>query len=586
MILTQEDINKLMKTPHCAADKGRAHEAQKYHCLHVSGKGYIEWWLKRSENLESENAFNLKKILARPTTPRITEGLKKQFFKIFRAKGFVRNYRFKNDDDTKRKKLEEALEDVCEGMSLQSFMQSVWFNAMFEDFNGFIGIELKAEDEIGENEPTTQPYVRFVPLHEVVDAHVELGHTEWIILKLDNDRIRVIDEKHDTVYVKESGEYRLATTESGETDRVDNAFGMVPFIQASQYRNNVHSNFLKNSPISNVIPNLNYYQSISDDHVLTRKLHSNPLFYSYPVTCPTCNGSKNEKYYSEDDQYKRTPLTRTCSSCTGVGVVPHYKRDVSQGITLPITENMEREGFPAAAPPAGYVQIDSVSIDKQVEGLEIEERKIEKGALGTDGLLTAMPRERTATEVDNNTQPLQDTLASFSHNAEVVEGFITDCFGRVMFDGDWDGSYVHYGRKYFLRSEQFVMDEFEKSKKGGAPESYLRELLEELFYVRFENNPKALIRAMILLDLEPYPARNSAEEVILASPYCSEETLKVKFNFNDFVERFEYENGPIVAYGAEKDYKQKISEIKTKLLQYAKEIQPKPVSGNPDPIQQ
>lgn len=571
-LITAENIDELLKKG--GKDKALATEAQRYHCLHNSGKGYIEWWLKRAEKIESENSFNLKKKLARPTTPRIVEQIKKQYYKIFRAKGFIKNYRFKSNDQSKQDQLDEILQTVCEGVSVDEFMQQVWFNAMFEDFNGFIGVELRPEEEMLQD-AVAEPYVKFYPLKDVIACDVELGSVEWIILEWDENKIRAIDTMNDSIYEKKDGKYVLVET-------MPNPFGMVPFMQVSKYRNNVHSEFLKNSPISNVIPNLNYYQSLSDDHVLTRKLHSNPIFYSYPVTCPTCNGSKLEKYNSNDSGVlgqEPVMMDRTCSTCTGQGVVPHWKRDTSQGITLPITENMEREGFPAAAPPAGYVQIDVESINKQIEGLEIEEKKIEKGTLGTDGILSAAPRERTATEREIDLQPLMDALSAFSANAEQVHKFIVDVVGKIVFGDDFIEAYIHYGRKYYLRSEQYVMEEFDNAKKSGAPETYLRELLEELIHVRFENNPKALIRAMILLDLEPFPARTNVDEVIKYANYCSRETIVIKANFNDFIERFENENGHIVAFGAEQEYNKKIQAIKQKLIEYAKEINPIIVDG-------
>ena len=207
---------------------------------------------------------------------------------------------------------------------------------------------------------------------------------------------------------------------------------------------------------------------------------------------------------------------------------------------------------------------------------------IEKGSLGTEGLLTKTQFASTATEKELDLQPLMDTLSAFSDNAQMVEKFIVDMFGLILVSQDYEGAYIHYGRKYYLRSEQYVMKEFEQAKIGGAPSTYLRELLDELIHVRFENNPKAMVRAITLLDLEPYPERNVTDDLVQLSQWCDEITMRVKVNFTDLVERFEAEVMPITNYLMGGEYRKKLREIRNKLNEYAKEIT---VGTQPQPAQ-
>jgi len=151
-------------------------------------------------------------------------------------------------------------------------------------------------------------------------------------------------------------------------------------------------------------------------------------------------------------------------------------------------------------------------------------------------------KEKTATQVESDLQPLHDTLNAYSSNAESVRKKLTDLLGKIYFKESYEGSYIHYGRKYFLKSKERVVEEFQKAKDGGMNDAFLKELLEETYYVRFENNPMALQRSLMLLDIEPIPTRNKIEEIVQIAPFTSTETLLIKVNFNDLIERFEREN--------------------------------------------
>jgi hypothetical protein len=59
------------------------------------------------------------------------------------------------------------------------------------------------------------------------------------------------------------------------------------------------------------------------------------------------------------------------------------------------------------------------------------------------------------------------------------------------------------------------------------------------------------------------------------------EDLLIKFNFADFIKRFERENMNIIEFGAETDYDKKINTIKEQLKAYATEIKQPEVKVEP-----
>lgn len=584
------NIQEILNNPKSSSELVKALDIQKWQTLHSTGKGYDSWWMKRNQYLESERSFEIKKIVCAQSTTRLIEGIKKQFFKIFRAKGRVFNY---NLDDTSRKQFEEKLKDVNHGMSMDDVMQDMWHNGMFEDHHAIIGVELKPEEEKESTDP--EPVVVVYPTMSIHDICIKGSEIEYLVLKWDIVKdgqvvsaLRFIDEEYDAIYIKEGETWVINIRPDGKPDIIEHPFEQVPFIQLSQVRKSMLSDVLKISPITNVLSDLKKYLSISDDHHLCVKLHQHPLFFAYPVICPTCNGSKTiekqnmnagETFMNAGEDLAYSSGKGECPTCSAKGIVPAWKADITQGISLAVSDKWEEEGYPAAQPPAGYVSNDNETLKEQREEMFEIERTIEKGILGVEGMLETSPSRETATKVELNLQPLIDTLSSYSANAETVRKFLTNIIGKLYFGASWKGCEIFYGRKYFIRSEDNIMKELEQARKSGATISYLKELQDELTYIRFERNPEALSRAMIINEVEPY--NGFTFDQVNTFKFINKEDYIIKTNIADFIERFEFENGNIVEFVKKgNNYKKQLSEIKTKLNKYAKESETIDLSGS------
>lgn len=587
------NIQEILRNPKSSGEISKAMDMQKHLRLHASGEGYKGWWMQRVLKLESERSYEIKKNICAITTPRMVATIKKQFYKIFRAKGRVFNY---NLDSTNRQKFEAILNDVCHGLSIDDVMQILWHDGMFEDPNSLIGVELKPEDELKNSEP--EPYVVVYPTNMIHDICIKGGEIEYLAIKCTTvyqgkqvEAIRLIDEEYDTIYVQDGSDWVVALKEDGKPDQMLNFFGEVPFTQLSTIYNSSFSWYLKNAPTTNVLADFKKYLNISDDHYLSVKYHQHPQFYSFPVTCPTCNGSgevknqaRNGNEFDNADENLAGEST-ICSTCSGTKVIASWKADPTQGISLPIAEVYEQQGFPAAPAPAGYVTPPIEVLAEQRTELEDIERQIEKGSLGIEGIFERATGRETATGRELDMQPLIDTLSSYSANAEYVRKFLTNLIGKVVFGANWKGCEIFYGRKYFIRSEDNIMKELEMARKAGATISYMKELQDELTYIRFERNPEALSRAMILNEIEPF--NGFRFEDVNTFLFINEDDYKVKVYFNDFIERFETENGNVVDYvKSGENYKKKLQEIKLKLREYARETQTVPTNsrgGNTEP---
>jgi hypothetical protein len=564
-----DNIHNLIKKPHAQAALSSAEVSSDKHKLHILGEGY-ESWLKDSKitSLESDRTTAIKEKICRVTTPRIFKGIINQQYKIFRADGFVRNYGLQSD--TKKTELKEALDTIADGKSLESYMKQVWFPSLGYDFMGVIMVEIEplTKEQI-ESEGTEigKPVLAHYSIESIHDIGIVNGDINYIILswtethKVNDEEkkfkiYRYVDSQHDNLYYIDNDKLKLYDLDEDINAEMPNPFGKVPAIQISTRKKGL-SSIEKTSWIEEAMKPADLYLSLSDDHTASVKLHQHPIFVSYPIKCHVCDGE------GEVENAAGERISCTNTDCKE-GYLKSAKADVAQGIVVPynksaIGDNITTPDVPA---PVGYVTPDLATLEDQRTELSREEANIEKSALGVEGLLEKTATQETATGKELDMQALLDQLNMMSWNGETVEKFITDCVGGLLFGDSYTGSVIHWGRKYFIKSEAHVLKEYKEAKEAGANDSYLMELLTELTYTRFDTNETARDRALILLAIEPYPTKTIQEvkNLEMGNP----DKLQFKLNMNDIVETFELKHGSLTEF--KKGRAEQVDEIKKAMI--------------------
>lgn len=578
MILSLEQILQFIEKPQASSLLEDASVFHAKHRLHILGEGFQDT-LKRLDGLENHRHSKIKEAVARPTTIRIFKQILNQFKKTFRASGTFKDYEFK--DDNLKQDFIEYLKDVGGGLTINELMRIVWFKAVFEDFNGVFLIELPIEQK-GE---FAEPFPVFKGLDHIHDIEVIGQKVEYIIFSwVTKDKsgkktkhYRVIDDFADYHFIKEAGEKeaklakRTILNEQGEPEEVDdivlNIWGYVPAIQPSQLNYSIDNDILKKSYIQEVMGNADNYLSISNGHSVSIKLHQHPLVVGFPVTCGACNGKQHHLVDQELIE---------CKTCNGTGKMDFMHKDPSLGITLP--EPQEGEGFEAKSPVI-YVTPDLKSMAEQRIEMELEEKNIEKGVLGAEGILARETKQQTENSKLLDRQPTIDLLTGFSVNGQEVEKFITDTIAIARYNDSNDtgtrfiGSTINWGKKFFLKTTSEIEQEYKEAKEAGVPISTLSEMLDELIHTKFENNPMLLKRSMILKELEPFPTYTAKEVKDLGVDPID---LNIKIYFNDYIERFERENADVVVFKENVSFDKKLDEINKIIKGYAEEKLPKP----------
>lgn len=582
MKLSDEDIKRLILRPEHESDILECIKLQNEMKVHVTGEGYTDA-LKHTMGKARAVEFGATRELLQPVTLFLTKKIKDELSRWKNTQGTRKTYHFgeKREEITK---FREMLEKVWKNSSIEQF--AYWLNdALYTDFNGFAMVENPAKTAKGvirdgiPYDSGSSPYIIFKAIEDVHDFKQNGRKVEYLILKYGTrskeingntvmqTMFRVIDDTRDSIWVKGTniklpGEQIEEVKLDDENKVIANSLGYVPAIQIGDLLYKTLNDYVKTSCIHQVQPQLNDYMTRHAEHVSSEIQHAYPIL---AIKGTKCNYISPEGYACSKGKIM-TPEGKeeNCPRCNGAGAT--VIRNASEVVLIPETDKQGKAYDPALI--GQYIVPPTAILKHQAEELDAIESTILYSGTGIAKAL-AKSSIQTATEIVLNIKPLEDKISSILDNIEYNEKFLTDAIGEMVYKKDYKGCEIHYGRKLNMRDENLILEEITKSKQAGMPVSYIRTLLQELNITRNRNSRQDMERGFMLLDLEPM-ATYSLEEV-LNSSYASDSMKCYKMNFDDYIDRFELENLPIVLFEPGKSYQDRIKAIKAVLDQYNEE---------------
>ena len=434
---------------------------------HITGIGN-DALLERVTGLESEKQINLRKQFAKSNKD-IFARIHRPEDKIFTAKGGATYF---NLSEAQQKDFIATLNNVYKGYSVRGWVEAFALQYYHIDPMGLVFIEVSKEGVA---------YPTYKGTKDIEDYSLNGRDVNYVIFKTDNKEIfRVVDESGDYLVEFKGGEVIEIPNE-----RYPNYFNKVPALVISDL----------------IAPNTEFFTSPDDiiidlaDEFLREgsvksiyKLkHGFPKAWQYQSTCNSCNGTGIKG-------------SDNCSTCNGTGM--QVVLDTSEVITLPIPTTDQ----PAIAPNvAGYATPDIQGWDNMTNELTDLENLMHSTYWGIKDRVKAVGvgSEKTATEIIDDMQPLNDRLHKFSKWAESVENFIVDCLGKFYYSESFSCT-ITYGKRYALESPDAIWTKYETARASGSNTSVLDELLTEYYYSKYDNNSIELNKYLKLMKLEPF----------------------------------------------------------------------------------
>ena len=591
MILNESKISELLQKPLNRESITRGAKLQADHKIHITGEGYLSR-VQLVEGYESQTDYeNVKRQVAKPATILITSTIIDNLNRWTSAQGTVKKADFRNPE--KDKQFQEILNKVWNGKSYEDFVNSFQKEAIYTEFNGFVGvtkpqikvdamgqgfaisegIEKKIEvDAEGNSTKPLDPYMIFISISDIHDYFLTGDKVEYLIIRLEkNKKYRVIDDAFDRIVTIDGKTY--------SENKIPNELGYVPFRKVTNINEKILNNQVKTSPINHLLPALDRYFSCDADLRMQFIRHNYPKLAIVVTPCTTCGGNAQLGQYGSGYVYE-DEVKLKCRDCDGTG----KRIPVSRAGVIGIPQYLKQGDTAYPGSPASYVTPETESLKLAVEDLQKQKESILYAGTGDKSLVSE--DIRTATENMINSRSLEDRISEISTMIEEFEVFIKKAIKDSHKDfasiEDYEIS-VKYGKKITLKDEASILKEIQEAKKAGMNFTYIHSLQTDLIFARYKNNTTELERQLLLNDIEPF-AGYTIDELMKLEKYIEDRDLQLKVNFESLVDQFE-SSQPVQMFMVGSEYKARVTAIKEKLYEFLPKEEPEePIEPIVEPI--
>lgn len=411
-----------------------------------------------------------------------------------------------------------------------------------------------------------EPYFYWLPIEHVITYEVDrrTGNMRWIIFRQDGGRIAVIDDERYRVFAEEKGNIGELLVESPHD------LGYCPARFFWDEPLNLHEPDVKASPLTSELESLDWFLFF---HLSKRNLDmygSYPIYSGYEQSCDFsneengdyCDGGfiKDKQGYYKFDQ---SGLLMRCPKCGD-------KRIIGAGsyVEIPVPDG-DRQ--PDLRNPVQILTVDRDSLDYNVTEEERLRTNIITAVVGTNEQITtrdALNEQQVRANFESQTTILNRVKKGFESAQMFVDGTIC----RLRYGGAFLSAKINYGTEFYLSDVAQLRERYKVAKESGASEAELDALQTQIIETEYRHDPTQMQRMLVLSEIEPYRHLTRQETLDLyGKQLITEEELRVKLNFANFVRRFERENMNILEFGAQIPYSKKIQVITDKIYSYASE---------------
>lgn len=524
-----------------------------------------------SNLLPSDKVKTFKALFRYPLkTNEITAICFNKLSRIFDGRNPAFNYQFANTEQ--RDDWEYYRQDILNE-------PEIWPTKGWDNFKTEINSVLVVDmPEVQDpSDPYPQPYFYWLPIDKVITYATEGtdGRMAWIIFRLENKRIAVIDEERYRVFREENNNI-------GEL-LVDNPHD-IGYCPARFFWNepiSISEPDIKMSPITIELEALDWYlfYYISKKHL---DLHgSYPIYSGYEQSCDykAQNGDHCDGGFIRDekDNYKfdSAGVIERCPKCGNKNIA-----GPGTYVVVPIPKKTEYgEEQPDLRNPVQMLTVDRNSLDYNVAEEERLRNNIITSVIGTNEDI--MTREAiNEQQVKANFESQSTVLNRIKKGFESAQAFVDETICRLRYGSAFISAKINLGTEFYAYDINRLRERYRIARDSGASEGELDALQNQIIETEYRHNPLQLQRMIILGELEPYRHMTLNEAISLYEKgFIDDRELLVKINFPSYIRRFERENTNILEFGTEIPFSKKINIINQKLLEYASENRKRGATG-------
>lgn len=502
MVLSKERVEELINAgvqPKISLARRNARKLN----MHVTGHGAKEF-LELLDDYETNAQKALREKLLK-TNSSLFSFILRPTDKIFTAKGGNINY---NIDKKKIEEIKANISNIADGLDIKKYLKKVVKKQYVIDPNGVLFVDI---DENGmletyiintdkilwyENKGNDvkaiifEPYSKKISPQEEVLLH-EFG-SEYTKAFKERRFYRVIDQKTDTIYVKDGDKVYIE-----ENSQLDNYFGFVPAKILGDEKNPNYDMF--DSIIQDIVDDADEFlrdMSVKTVHKLS---HAYPLYYALEQACTRCGGEGSIKFDTKNDEGVETISERVCTSCGGTG--EKTRINPSDKLILKAPQDgdpvLNKDNIAGTISPnletAKFYE-DSIDRQRQVMFQAVWGTSYEQGG-----------KRETATGRWIDAAPVRDRLRDISDTFSKLHKFLLDCYGKVILGNPKYESYVSYGDRYILENPDDLLKKYQEATNFKLSELVILDLRNQYFEAEYQNDALELMKFKKLSSIEPFP---------------------------------------------------------------------------------
>jgi len=250
------------------------------------------------------------------------------------------------------------------------------------------------------------------------------------------------------------------------------------------------------------------------------------------------------------------------------------KRIIGAGSFVEIPVPNTEQGQPDLRNPVQIATVDRNALDYNVEEQKRLREEIITAVVGQDEIVTNRDAFNEQ-QVQANFESVTTVLNRIKKGFEAAQQWVDETICRLRYGHYFISAKINYGTEFYLYSPDELRKRYEAAKNAGASESELDMMQNQIIETEYRNDPVQLRRMLLLAELEPF-RHLSRQEVsdLFDKKLVSEQDLRIKLNFPNFVRRFEREQTNILDFGSTIPYKRKIEIIMAEFRKYADEQKP------------
>lgn len=522
-------------------------------------------FLAMVENILPHDKFVLFKTLFRypVKSNEVTDVCFDKLSRIFDGRNPAFNYQFANS----------AQRDDWEDYRLNKLHEpEIWQTKGWEFFKSEINSVLIVDVPREQESELPEPYFYWLPVDDIITykADETTGQMDYIVFRRD-DKIVVLDDESYRVWDDRERTGNI----KGEPEVMHlHDIGYCPARFFWYEPISLEDPDVKCSPLSSVLESLDWYVFF---HISKRQLDlmgAYPILSGYEQSCDFSN-AENGDYcdggFLRDKQGRyRLDMNGLMMRCPKCG----NKRTIGPGSFVEIPVPNADENQPDLRNPVQILKVDRDSLDYNVDEQKRLREEIITAVVGQDEIVTnrdAFNEQQVRANFESVTTVLNRTKKGF----EIAQQWADETCCRIRYGRYFISAKIDYGTEFFLYSPDELRVQYDSAKKAGAPESELDMMQNRILETEYRNDPVQLRRMLLLSDLEPMRHMSRTEVTDLFSKnLISEQELRIKLNFPNFVRRFERENMNILDFGSNIPYKRKIEIITAEFRKYADEQKP------------